>query len=195
MTDTPIATTETASAKVSEVTPPDATTVTRQAPPCVDARVKPQQNEVQAAVEALGDALLALADARGPELAATLTRMFAAVAIEASRSPRLARALADATALPTRATASPAAMGEKRQHRRAPGPFDPFAVFAEVGEDGLRHRLASLTVEELRNIIAEHRMDQDRLAMKWKDTTRIVERIVERIKTRSAKGDVFRMSP
>jgi len=37
-------------------------------------------------------------------------------------------------------------------------------------------------------------MDHDRLAMKWKDTTRVVERIIERVKTRSAKGDVFRQT-
>ena len=161
----------------------------------MNAHVKSPQNEMQGAVGALGDALLALAATRGPELAVTLARMLTAVATEASRSPRLARALADAAASPTWATTGAAAMGEKRQHRRSPGPFDPFAVFAKVGEDGLRHRLASLTVDQLRDIVAEHRMDQDRLAMKWKDTTRLTERIVERIKTRSVKGDVFRMDP
>jgi hypothetical protein len=175
-----------------EVTPGVATGTSRDAPP-VEARVERPPNEIHAAVEALGEALLELASTRTPELAATLAKLLAAVATEASRSPRLARALSDAAVSSVPAVGS-AATSEKRQHRRTPGPFDPFAVFAEVGEEGLRERLASLTSDQLRDIIAEHRMDQDRLAMKWKDSTRLAERIIERIKTRSVKGDVFRTS-
>jgi hypothetical protein len=139
------------------------------------------------AVQRLGDSLLMLAEAH-PDLARTLAQTVAAVAAEAARSPRFARALVSATHTPNAGDGVP----ERRRGRRAPGPFDPFAVYAEVGEKGLRDRLAGLAIEQLKDIVAEHRMDQDRLAMRWKDPARLAERIIDRVKTRSTKGDVFR---
>jgi hypothetical protein len=44
----------------------------------------------------------------------------------------------------------------------------------------------------LRDIVAEHGMDNDRLAMKWKDSARVIDRIVERVASRLAKGPAFR---
>jgi len=38
-------------------------------------------------------------------------------------------------------------------------------------------------------------MDTDRLAMKWRDPSRVVNRIVERVIDRAAKGDAFRSAP
>ena len=40
-------------------------------------------------------------------------------------------------------------------------------------------------------MIAEHGMDRDKLAMKWKTPDRLIERIVDTVRSRSAKGDVF----
>lgn len=57
---------------------------------------------------------------------------------------------------------------------------------------GLRERLATLDLEALRDIVAEHGMDHDRLAMKWKDNGRVIDRIVEKVATRTAKGSAFR---
>lgn len=34
--------------------------------------------------------------------------------------------------------------------------------------------------------------DNDRLAMKWKDEQRVIDRIVDRVTARSAKGSAFR---
>lgn len=76
--------------------------------------------------------------------------------------------------------------------RRAPGPFNPFDVFAEAGRSGLERRLSHCTVEELKDIIAEHGMDRDRLAMKWKTPERLISRVVETVEARAAKGDAFR---
>jgi hypothetical protein len=70
--------------------------------------------------------------------------------------------------------------------------LDPFAVFNDAGEDGLRGRLGELTLDQLRDIVAEHGMDNDRLAMKWKDPARVIDRIVERVAARLAKGSAFR---
>lgn len=139
------------------------------------------------AIHRLGDSLLMLAQAH-PQQAITFARTVAVVAAEAARSPRFARAIVSATQTPSRGDSGP----ERRHGRRAPGPFDPFAFYAETGEAGLRDRLSALPIEQLRDMVAEHRMDQDRLAMKWKDPSRLVERIIERVKARSVKGDVFR---
>jgi hypothetical protein len=70
--------------------------------------------------------------------------------------------------------------------------IDPFAVYNDGGEAGLRERLASLDLEQLRDIVSEHGMDYDKLAMKWKTPERVVERIVDRVVTRLAKGSAFR---
>lgn len=76
--------------------------------------------------------------------------------------------------------------------RRAPGPFNPFDVYAETGRSGLVERLSGCTVEELKDIIAEHGMDRDRLAMKWKTAERLIGRVVETVEARASKGDAFR---
>jgi len=65
-------------------------------------------------------------------------------------------------------------------------------VYEQEGEGELRRRLADLELEQLRDIIAEHGMDNDRLAMKWKDVNRVIDRIVSRVVDRAAKGDAFR---
>ncbi len=75
--------------------------------------------------------------------------------------------------------------------RRPPGPFDPFAVYSE-DEDELRRRLDECDLEQLRDIVAEHGMDHDRLAMKWKTPERVIERIVDTVIARTRKGEAFR---
>jgi len=53
-------------------------------------------------------------------------------------------------------------------------------------------RPRDVTLDQLRDIVAEHGMDNDRLAMKWKDSHRVIDRIVERVVDRSEKGSAFR---
>ena len=148
--------------------------------------------DMQPEVQSLSDALVGVA-ARDPELAVRLSRVFTAVAVEASRGPRFANALSKALREPEAATSTRASASTKRAgNRRNPGPFDPFAVYAEGQEALLRQRLDGVDLEGLRDILAEHGMDNDRLAMKWKDPKRVVDRIVERVADRSAKGSAFR---
>lgn len=135
-----------------------------------------------------GDALLALADKATPELGAALARLVTVVAEEAARTPRFANALARALAGVDATGSTPARKGG----RRKPGVIDPYDVYATDGESGLRGALARLDLEQLRDIVAEHGMDNDRLAMKWKDASRVVDRIVDRVKARAAKGSAFR---
>ena len=75
--------------------------------------------------------------------------------------------------------------------RRNPSRFDPMAVFREQ-PDELARRLEGLTVEELKDVVAEHGMDRAKLAMKWKSKERLVDLIVTAVRNRTQKGDAFR---
>lgn len=80
---------------------------------------------------------------------------------------------------------------KRKGGRRTPAVFDPVEL-ARQGEDILRAQLAVLTLEQLRDIVAQYRMDPGRLVMKWKDTNRIANRVVELAMARATKGDAFR---
>ncbi|WP_413767862.1 hypothetical protein [Rhodococcus pyridinivorans] len=146
-------------------------------------------------------ALLRL-DEAAPGTAGALVALVQVIADEAARTPRFAKALAGAlsvTADPSAPTPAPApaarpaaARTSARRSRRAPGAFDPFVVFRESGEATLRERLSSLGVEQLKDIIAEHAMDYDKLAMRWRTPSKLQDRIVERVKALTTKGDAFR---
>jgi hypothetical protein len=71
------------------------------------------------------------------------------------------------------------------------GRFFASDAFQE-GEDHLHGALAGLSIDQLKDIIAEHGMDTDKLAMKWKGRDRIIALIVTTVKSRMAKGDAFR---
>ena len=79
----------------------------------------------------------------------------------------------------------------QRPHRRAPAVLDPVQL-AEVGRDHLRHALAPIDIERLKDIVAQFAMDPSKLVMKWKDRDRIAEHIIETSITRATKGNAFR---
>jgi hypothetical protein len=146
-----------------------------------------------------------------PDAAVMLARLVAVIAVEATRSKRFARALAAGVGTPRGGsntseasarspsgrsrTERPTGTAARPANRRSLGPFDPFAIHGEGGEAALRQRLETLNLEQLRDILAEHAFDNDRLAMKWKDPARVVERIVDRVMSRAAKGSAFREHP
>ncbi len=147
----------------------------------------------QRAVTDAETSLVALVTAN-PVAGAALSRLVHVIAAEAARTPRFAKSLADALCAepasapaPARAAAKPVA-----RSRRAKGVLDPFAVFEVSGEAGLRARLSTLTVDQLKDIVAEQGMNHDGAAMRWKTASRLVDRIVERVQARSTKGDVLR---
>ncbi len=111
-----------------------------------------------------------------------LEAVFREVVAEARRNADFAARLDQALA-----TSS----SQRASRRRAPGRLDPFDVLAS-GEDTLRLRLAELSVEDLKDIVAEHGMDHARLAMKWRRPERLINLIVDETKARLAKGDAFR---
>jgi hypothetical protein len=136
-------------------------------------------------------ALAHLAETR-PDLAASMARLITAVATEARRTNRFANALQAALA-PTGLNGPTGGLtASKRTGRRARGVLDPFAEYTASGEEGLRDRLGELGLEQLRDIVAEHGMDHDRLAMKWKDSSRVIDRIVAKVTARASKGSAFR---
>ena len=77
------------------------------------------------------------------------------------------------------------------RNRRTPAELDPIEVVQE-GEQVLRDQLSHLTVEQLKDIVADHGMDPSKLVMKWRTRARIVDHIVEMANSRSRKGDAFR---
>lgn len=131
-----------------------------------------------------------------------LNRVFREIVAEAERNPAFGDKLKAAliTALPAKVAAPkavPAAVSAqtKKSHRRAPGPFDPFAVCRTEGVQALRARLTTLTLDDLKDIVSEHAMDGSRLALKWKAPERLIDMIVTTVVDRSSKGDAFRETP
>jgi hypothetical protein len=131
-----------------------------------------------------------------------LRRLFDAVIAEAERSPDFARRLQDALGTlappPPRGVepdappaASTAAVAKRRGGRRPPGALDPFAA-AQEGEGALRARLGELSLDQLKDVVAEHGMDPSKLAMKWKKPDRVADLIVSTVRERMEKGDAFR---
>jgi hypothetical protein len=75
--------------------------------------------------------------------------------------------------------------------RRTPAVLDPLDL-ARQSEEVLRRDLSALDIEQLKDVVAQYGMDPGKLVMKWKDATRIIDRIVELSMARSTKGDAFR---
>ena len=73
--------------------------------------------------------------------------------------------------------------------------IDPVQVYRQEGEDTLRSRLASLDEKQLRGIISTGGMDLGKQTRSWKDTARLVDRIVETAQRRATHGDAFRDKP
>lgn len=88
------------------------------------------------------------------------------------------------------AARAPGSRGARPANRRPPPVLDPVAI-ARQGEEELRSRLAPLTLDQLKDIVADYGMDRDRLAMRWKTSGRVIDRIVEISMSRARKGDVF----
>jgi hypothetical protein len=123
-----------------------------------------------------------------------LRRLFDEILEEARSNARFRDRLTRALGQESASRSDPDAHRAHRAGRRAPGVLNPLTVLRE-GESALRARLAALTLDQLRDIVAEHGMDSSRLAMKWKDPQRVADLIVESAKQRSSKGDAFRAAP
>jgi hypothetical protein len=79
----------------------------------------------------------------------------------------------------------------RRGGRRTPAVLDPVEL-ARRGEGVLRPEISKLDLEQLRDIVAQYGMDPGKLVMKWKDSKRVIDKIVELATARATKGDAFR---
>lgn len=114
-----------------------------------------------------------------------------AVADAADRDPELASRLSEIFGAAPVAPKKPEPIPGRAKNRRPAAVLDPVMVVGE-GEDALRSQLLALTLDQLRDVVAEYGMDQGKLVMKWKDPVRIIDRIVEIAVARAQKGHAFR---
>jgi hypothetical protein len=122
-----------------------------------------------------------------------LSALMQVVADEVERNPEFRSRIEVALNIDPAVAQQKLATGEKKRKggRRTPAVIDPVEL-ARHGESALRAQLAGLDLEQLRDIVAEYGMDPGKLVMKWKDSNRIIDRIVELSLGRATKGDAFR---
>lgn len=120
------------------------------------------------------------------------------VSDEADRNPEFAERLRvvfeSDTQRPSKRRSAASTAGPRATrpaNRRPPAILDPVALVAQ-GEESLRAELAPLTLDQLKDIVADYGMDRDRLVMKWRTASRVIDRIVEVSISRAQKGDAFR---
>lgn len=122
-----------------------------------------------------------------------LAELARAVADEAEKNPefagRIAAVLRQVDEPVQRELRTPTE--SRPRNRRPPAALDPIEI-AREGEVALRMQLAELTVEQLKDVVAEYGMDPGKLVAKWKTPDRIIDRIVEISLARSQKGNAFR---
>ncbi len=125
----------------------------------------------------------------------TLSALVRAITAEAERNQAFKESLERALTIDYGTTGGrqppSTADATRKGRRRTPAVLDPVELVRQ-GEDVLRDRLGNLNLEQLRDIVAQYGMDPGKLVIKWKDTNRIMDRIVEIALSRATKGDAFR---
>ena len=132
-------------------------------------------------------------------LRTVLRNLVKVVSDEAERNPEFAErlwvvfksAMATRPAKTTSAASGASSKTSRPANRRPPAVLDPVAL-AGKGEEVLRAELAPLTLDQLKDIVADYGMDREKLVMKWKTPSRVSDRIVEISIKRAHKGDAFR---
>ena len=122
------------------------------------------------------------------KLRKSLRDLSKAIVEEAERNPQFEQQLKDALNFdnnPGTKSGTP-----KRRYRREPAILDPIDLVRN-GEEVLRKKLASLHIEQLKDIVANYGMDPSKKVMKWKSSKNIINRIVEISTERAQKGDAF----
>ena len=131
----------------------------------------------------------------------TLNRLARVVIEEAERNPTFEAALVDALGAPLTKRSPPKtdvpaaqvshADAKRGKNRRPLAALDPIQVVRD-GVPVLRDALEKLTLDQLRDIVAEYGMDPGRLVIKWNTPERVIDRIVEMSVARAHKGSAFR---
>lgn len=118
-----------------------------------------------------------------------LVNLAKAIDAQAKKDPEFARVLDDILGSPSSKKAETSA--SRPRNRRAPAVFNPVEL-ARDGDMVLRKKLSELSIEQLKDMVAEQGMDPGKLVMKWKSAEKIVDRIVDISLSRAQKGDAFR---
>lgn len=79
----------------------------------------------------------------------------------------------------------------KHKRRRDPSLLNPIDMIME-DEDKCNQALHELSEKQLKDIIAEYRMDPSQRAMHWRNRERLIQLILDTARRRAAKGDAFR---
>jgi hypothetical protein len=135
-------------------------------------------------------------------LRATLNKLARVIADETERNPEFSQAIADVLepggkklnvrADRQRSEDREASSEQPRQKNRRPrSMLDPVKL-ARESEESLRKALTPLSLDQLRDIVAEYGMDTGKLVMKWVLPERVIDRIVEISLSRAQKGNAFR---
>lgn len=106
---------------------------------------------------------------------------------ETNRNPEFAKQVEAALGLEPKPEREDTGRGA---HRRAAAILDPISL-AREGEDVLRSKLEPLTLEQLKDIVAEYGMDPGKRVVKWKTADRVINHIVEYSVARAKKGEAF----
>ncbi|WP_422384320.1 hypothetical protein [Roseibium album] len=125
------------------------------------------------------------------KLRTKLIKFAKTVADAADRDPEFEAKLNELFGMEQLEQKRPKPASKRPRNRRSAAILDPVLV-VKRGESLLREELELLSLEQLRDIVAEFGMDPSKLVMKWKDRSRVIERIVETSLARSQKGDAFR---
>jgi len=120
-----------------------------------------------------------------------LVNLAKAIDAQAKKDPEFAQVLDDILGSPSSNKANISA--PRPRNRRTPSVFNPIEL-ARGSDMELRKKLSELSIEQLKDMVAEHGMDPGKLVMKWKNTEKIVDRIVDISLSRAQKGDAFRRS-
>lgn len=123
-----------------------------------------------------------------------LARLFAVIVNEAESNAGFRTRIAEALAAEPGSVLPARKMTPSRsRNRRTKAVIDPYHEYA-ISEENLRAKLSPLTVDQLKDVVSEHALDASRVALKWKNTERLVDLIVTTVRARVEKGDVFRRS-
>ena len=134
------------------------------------------------------------------ELKRALRNLTEVIAEEADRSPDFEKRLREALGITgdeSNTVGSGSDTGEamtgptRGRNRRTPAVLDPVQQVLK-SEEVLREQLSVLTVDQLKDIVADYGMDPSKLVMKWRTRDRIINHIVDMAVSRSRKGDAFR---
>lgn len=109
---------------------------------------------------------------------------------EIEQNPAFAKQIETALCVESKSESKRIVEASRARNRRAPAVLDPI-LLARKGKEALWEELKPLSIEQLKDIIAEYGMDTDRQTRRWNTPDRLIERIVEISLARAHRGAAF----